>query len=84
MSKRHRDALGIVEPGAINPSGICMTIIDACQEVREEGGSTQKDPAIRLMVHQLAHVCGISELDDLSKDEYGVALKTCRLLGRAT
>lgn len=56
-SNRFRDALVIVDPGASNPSGIAHAIIAACTEVRDEGGSTQTDPAVRLMVTQLAWVC---------------------------
>ena|SRR5215467_12525848 len=57
---RLRDALVIVNPGACNPSGIAHSIIEACREIRqhEAKGSTD-DPAIRLMVYQLASVCGV-------------------------
>jgi hypothetical protein len=58
---RFRDALVIVNPGACNPSGIAHSIIEACREIREHEpiGSTVDDPAIRLMVYQLASVCGV-------------------------
>lgn len=78
MAKRHRDALGIVDPGAINPSGISSSIFEACREVRGEGGDTQRDPAIRLMVHQLAHVCGVPEMDRADNDAYATMLRVCR------
>jgi hypothetical protein len=62
---RFRDALVIVNPGACNPSGIALSIADACREMREqESGDTQRicqDPAIRLMVYQLASICGVAE-----------------------
>jgi hypothetical protein len=32
---RFRDALVIVSPGACNPSGVALSIVDACREVRE-------------------------------------------------
>ena len=62
---RFRDALVIVNPGACNPSGIALSIADACREMREhENGDTKRacqDPAIRLMVYQLASICGVAE-----------------------
>ena len=62
---RFRDALAIVDPGACNPSGIALSIAEACREIREhENGDTQRvcqDPAIRLMVYQLASICGVAE-----------------------
>lgn len=63
MGKRHTDALAIQE-GACNPSGIAHSIVEACQEIRAEpsyDGTNfiTHDPAIRLMVHQLAYICGI-------------------------
>jgi hypothetical protein len=61
---RFRDALVIVSPGAGNPSGIVLSIADACREMREhESGDTKRiceDPAIRLMVYQLASICGVA------------------------
>jgi hypothetical protein len=58
---RFRDALVIVDPGASNPSGIAVSIAEACREIR--GHETLAtialcgDPAIRLMVYQLASIC---------------------------
>jgi hypothetical protein len=57
---RFRDALAIVDPGACNPSGIALSIAEACREIREYETSTTKalcqDPAIRVMVYQLASI----------------------------
>ena len=63
MAKRHSDAIAI-QLGACNPSGIAHSIVSACQEIRAETGFTgtaqiTSDPAIRLMVHQLAFICGV-------------------------
>src|SRR5215469_2480253 len=60
---RFRDALVIVNPGACNPSGVAHSIIEACREIRqyEANESTASDPAIRLMVYQLASVCGVAD-----------------------
>ena len=55
---RFRDALVIINPGACNPSGVALSIADACREMHEHEKVDTKticlDPAIRLMVYQLA------------------------------
>src|SRR5258708_6287193 len=61
--RRFNDALGIAA-GACNPSGIAHSIVAACQEARAEPNhqgtaALTSDPAIKLMVHQLAFICGI-------------------------
>lgn len=66
MAKRHSDALAI-QMGACNPSGIAHSVIEACREMREANAGTAeicRDPAVRLMVHQLAFLCGVREIDD--------------------
>ena len=66
--KRHQDAL-FIQQGACNPSAIAHSIISACREVREEMDKDRKsftpttDPAIRLMVHQLAYICSAPQID---------------------
>ena len=62
--KRYRDADGIFNLGACNPSGIALSIVEACQEMRAEPTHTGtqeicEDPAIRAMVYQLAYICGL-------------------------
>jgi hypothetical protein len=61
---RFRDALVIINPGASNPSGVALSIADACREMSQhENGDTKhicRDPAIRLMVYQLAHLFGVA------------------------
>jgi hypothetical protein len=61
---RFRDALVIINPGACNPSGVALSIADACREMREhENGDTKcicEDSAIRLMAYQLAHLFGVA------------------------
>jgi hypothetical protein len=61
---RFRDALVIINPGACNPSGVALSIVDACREMRDhENVDTNRicqDPAIRLMVYQLAHLFGVA------------------------
>jgi hypothetical protein len=74
QAKRFANALLIVDPGACNPSGIAYAIVDACREAREEGVSTKDDPAVRLMVTQLAWVCRA----DSDTEDYGKLLAACR------
>ena len=79
-TKRHRDALAIAN-GACNPSGIALAIVDACREMRADPATASmdqltSDPAIRLMVHQLAYICDIGVFDrDIAA--YGKALDEC-------
>jgi hypothetical protein len=63
LGKRCKDALVIVNPGACNPSGIALAIAEACREIREQEPSrtAQDDPAVRLMVYQLATVCKVAD-----------------------
>jgi hypothetical protein len=61
---RFRDALVIINPGACNPSGVALSIADACREMRKhenvDTNSLCHDLAIRLMVYQLAHLFGVA------------------------
>ena len=84
MAKRHDDALTIAA-GACNPSGIANAIFEACRELRAEpdfSGTKQMchDPAIRLMVHQLAYIMGVHNgIDEFTdKPEYSDCTKACR------
>ena len=54
--KRHRDALAIQQV-AYNPSGIALSIVEACRESRSEDRDPCYDEAVILMVHQLAFIC---------------------------
>lgn len=74
---RFRDALAIVNPGACNPSGIAHSIVEACCEIREHEpvASTAHDPAIRLMVYQLASICGVA---DYALERYMTDEATCK------
>lgn len=59
MSKRHSDAL-MIQEGAVNPSGMAHSLVSACKECLNEGVSQRDDPAVKLIVHQLAYICGIT------------------------
>ena len=82
MSKRNSDALAIAA-GACNPSGIAYSIIDACQEIcsgpdyRRRGTiAITSDPAVRLMVYQLAFLCGADSRMD-AVGVYDNLIKAC-------
>lgn len=64
MSNRFRDALDIQNFGACNPAGISKTLHDACCECLHEGVSQREDPAVYLIVHQLAHLVGLPTSED--------------------
>jgi hypothetical protein len=64
---RQLNALAIWSPGACNPSGVAHSIVEACAEAMEEPGHTGTaalctDPAIRLMVYQLAALMGMEPM----------------------
>jgi hypothetical protein len=87
MTKRHRDGLFIAQ-GACNPSAIALSIVEACREMRAEPGHTgtaqiTSDPAIKLMVHQLAYICGVHNgVDDFSaKPDYHQCTAQCEKEG---
>lgn len=78
MSRRFTDAL-MIQEGACNPSGIAHSIVKACQEARDEGLGTKEDPAIKLMVHQLAFICGIiNGAEEFHLGTYAEAMAACR------
>lgn len=59
MSDRIKDAKHIIDGGACNPVAVAGTIHRHSQAMLQEGtGMTaiRKDPALRLMVYQLAHL----------------------------
>ena len=63
---------------AVNPSAIAQALIEACREAREEGVSAREDPAVRLIVHQLAWICNTRQLDsDLTA--YHSLMHECRV-----
>lgn len=79
MGNRHKSALAIQE-GACNPSGIALAIVDACREIRAMPSYTgtahiTSDPAVRLMVQQLAYICGLPCI--LATQEYSSMMQSC-------
>ena len=73
---RHRDALLIVDPGACNPSGVALSLHNACRQVIAEGGDQRTDPAVRLIVTQLSYLTNSQA--DLDTAEYGRLIEACR------
>ena len=71
---RHADALAIVGGGACNPSGIALTLVHACRQVRDEGGDVRTDPAVRLIATQLAFLLNANS----DVDDYGALMAACR------
>lgn len=79
VPQRFKDALAIDE-GAVNMLAISNALVRACHEVFHERVSTpSKDPAVILMVHQMAHLCGFSGGLDLT--DYMAAQRACREKG---
>ena len=68
---RHRDALMIVDPGACNPSGVALSLHNACREVIAEGGDQRTGPAVRLSYLTNSHA-------DLDTAEYARLIEACR------
>jgi hypothetical protein len=75
------------QKGACNPVAMASTIqrhVAALFQETHSMTAVRQDPALRLMVHQLAHLFNVSEFDTVidpmsgEKDEYGPALAQCR------
>lgn len=76
MSQRTKDALNI-QDGACNPSGIARSLVIACRECLDESVDQRTDPAVRLIVHQLAHLCAIHEIDN-SYATHSLLIEQCK------
>jgi hypothetical protein len=77
MAKRHDDALYINER-AVNLVAISYTLHETMQAMLRELGSvdrTRKDPAVRIILHQLAFLCEMTGGYDL--DEYSKYVAEC-------
>jgi hypothetical protein len=75
---RHNDAIGI-QAGACNLSGVARALVRAINQCRTENKGTQEvrdDAAIRMIVHQMAFLCNVYEIDNTS-DVYGKLTKEC-------
>lgn len=63
MKSRFEDALFIQE-GACNISGIAHALAHAANEARKDGVQPSEDAAVRLIVHQLNHLCRVDEINN--------------------
>ncbi|RWH52259.1 MAG: hypothetical protein E5V72_01420 [Mesorhizobium sp.] len=63
MRNRFTGAL-LIQQGAYNPSGIALTLHEACKECLAEGVDQRTDPAVRLITHQLAYLMDTRQIDD--------------------
>ena len=81
---RDRAALDIVRLGACNPSGVALTLHQACRQAIAEGTPQREDPAVRLIGLQLAYLLDVERI--LDSDEYArlVAQCTARAAARKT
>ena len=84
-TKRHSDALARWS-GACNPSGIANAIVRAQREILAEPGkgtvAVTSDPAVRLMVSQLAYLCGVWDgVSDPARFSCGEAADQCEAAG---
>lgn len=76
MSQRHKDAI-FIQDGACNPSGIARSLVTACRECLDEGVDQRTDPAVRLIVHQLASLCDIASIDN-GRASYSLLIEQCK------
>jgi hypothetical protein len=53
-----------IQGGACNISGIAHALVSAANAARDEGVQPAKDPAVRLIVHQLAFLARTGDVDD--------------------
>jgi len=77
MSRRYRNAV-IAQQGACNPIPLAHALVEGIEEIKAERAADGKpftstvtileDPALRLIVHQLAHLYALSP--DLEGAEY--------------
>ena len=73
---RHQTALEIVELGASNPCPLALELHKACRQAIAEGFSQRKDPAVRLIALQLAHLLNVDRILDCQ--DYTGLVDTCR------
>lgn len=78
-ARRFSDALGIQE-GACNPSGMAHSLVNACRECIAEGVTQRDDPAVRLIVHQIAYIVGVTNgVEPMARGpDYFDCTKACR------
>jgi hypothetical protein len=78
MSKRNQSAV-IAQQGACNPIPLIRALQDGVEELKAEDpaeyfGKVRTDPALRLIVHQLAFLMNVGEFNSLPPGEFGQML----------
>ena len=80
MTKRHNDAIAISD-GACNPHAIARSLVralDECRSANFDTDATTHDPAIQLIVSQLAYICGIwNGISDWRNGSFDPARRIC-------
>jgi hypothetical protein len=78
-NQRFADALAI-SAGASNPSGIARTLVHALDEIQANTEDKWSDPAVQLIVSQLAYLCGIwDRVSAWARSDFFTASQACRL-----
>lgn len=63
MRNRHQNAVEI-QQGACNVVAIANALLTAARDAREGGIAPESDPAVQLIVHQLAFLCNTAKIDE--------------------
>lgn len=58
----NRFKLALQSQSACNVSGLAHSVVEMCREVRAEGGAIEDDPAIALVVYQMAYLCKVDDI----------------------
>jgi len=81
FAKRCEDAL-FIDAGACNPRAITRTILRTMDAMAEKGADHPTichDPAIRLMLHHLAFLCGVDAMA-MEHERYSIELVACETI----
>lgn len=76
MARNRFDNALLIQQGACNPAGIARSLVEACDECLRENVSQREDAAVRLIVHQLAHLMNVSQIDS-TLTEYSRLTQLC-------
>lgn len=63
MRNRFQNAVEI-QQGACNVVAVANALLTAARDAREGGIAPESDPAVRLIVHQLAFLCNTARIDE--------------------
>lgn len=72
----NRFKLALLSQSACNVSGLAHSVVEFSREVRDEGADPAKDPAIALVVYQMAYLCKVGE-DHMTGSRYIELTKAC-------